>query len=374
MFLTNEERKETIRACRFCPMCYVADRAARLSARESHTPRGRATILFAQEQGLLPSSDAASSIMYSTSNDGLIREWCVGHYDHEELVVDARARLFSEGRAPEEVKQYVRELHSKSSPGSPPGDILKRAGLTPSKTGDVLIFGGCSVRESQSGCLTAMAGLLDRAGVGWRVLDKEPCCGWPLYQLGDFEGAKQFSANIARAIKSTACPIVVVLDADCYRMLATRVSRFGGDLDGVRIVHAVSMLDDLLRQGRLSVIQRVGQTAVYHDPCALARYAPETEAPRRILHAVLAEPLREMAAHGSMTQCCGAGGMLQIHRPDLTNGFVQLLRSEAKETGADLLVTGCPRCRATMEGEPSTQTGPSVMNLVELLWQAVKPA
>ena len=55
---------------------------------------GRGAILFAIDQGLLDWDETISDIMYTTQNDGLIQEWCVGNYDHEELVLDARAKIF----------------------------------------------------------------------------------------------------------------------------------------------------------------------------------------------------------------------------------------------------------------------------------------
>ena len=103
MFLTEKEREETIWACRFCMMCHVADRVGQVVRRESYTPRGRGAIIYAVDKGLLSADEGVADIMYTSLNDRLIREWCVGHYDHEELVIDERARLFSGGLAPAEI-------------------------------------------------------------------------------------------------------------------------------------------------------------------------------------------------------------------------------------------------------------------------------
>ena len=110
MFLSDKERAETIWACRFCPMCHVADRAAGIIGQESYTPRGRGAILEAYQKQVIELDSTVAEIFYTTLNDGLIREWCVSHYDHEELVLDTRAKLFHEGLAPEEVYRYTTEL------------------------------------------------------------------------------------------------------------------------------------------------------------------------------------------------------------------------------------------------------------------------
>ena len=67
-----------------------------------------------------------------------------------------------------------------------------------------------------------------------------------MYQLGDWEGAKTFSTRVADAIRDSGAATLVVLDADCYRMLATRTARFGGDLGGIRIIHVTELLAGML--------------------------------------------------------------------------------------------------------------------------------
>ena len=101
MFLSDKERAETIWACRYCPMCQHADRVARLVRKESYSPRGRGAILFALEKGLLSLDESVADIMYTTTNDGLLQEWCVGNYDHEELILDTRGPALRKGVGPE---------------------------------------------------------------------------------------------------------------------------------------------------------------------------------------------------------------------------------------------------------------------------------
>ncbi|MCK7504832.1 MAG: hypothetical protein MZV70_12580 [Desulfobacterales bacterium] len=86
---------------------------------ESYTPRGRGAILEACEKRVIELDSTVAEIFYTTLNDGLIREWCVSHYDHEELVVDTRARLFEAGLAPEEVYRYTAELARGQRTGLP---------------------------------------------------------------------------------------------------------------------------------------------------------------------------------------------------------------------------------------------------------------
>jgi len=369
MFLSTEERAETIWACRFCMMCHCADRTAQLVRRESYTPRGRGAILCAIDQGLLEFDDTVADIMYTTLNDGLLHECCVGNYDHEELVLDTRAKIFQRGLAPEEVVRFVEGLRGSHGRGPNPEEILSQGGVETESKADILLFCGCTTRESEAATIVTMGKLFNQAGIKFQVLSKEPCCGWPLYQLGDLDGAREFSRNVAKEIKATGASTVAVLDADCYRMLLTRNARLGGDLKGIKIVHITSLLADWIQAGRIEITKRISDPVTYHDPCALARYCEEVDSPRRILAAILEGEVKEMERNGKLANCCGAGGMLAVHRPDLSNEVALLRLEEARATGASILATGCPRCDTTFARamNPDREKGLRIMNLVNLV-------
>ncbi len=373
MFLTSEERLETINACRFCPMCHAADRATSLVRRESYSPRGRSAIAFALETGLLSLDETVADIFYTSLNDGLLAEWCVGNYDHEELVIDTRAKIFQKGLAPQSVKDFTAELASKGSTHEGPKKFLADAGVGVEAKADTLLYCGCSTLKTSAPTIVAMGRLLNKAGVPFQVLENEPCCGWALYQLGDFDGAGRFSVSVAKAIAESGAKTVVAVDADCYRMLSTRTVRFGGDLGGAAVVHAVGMLAGLLDTGKLAVKKKMEGVVTYHDPCALARYCEDNESPRKILGAVMSGEIVEMETTGKRANCCGAGGMMEVHRPELAARVARLRLDEAKLTGAPLLATGCPRC-ADLLSRSAASGGNSeikISNLVDILADAV---
>jgi Fe-S oxidoreductase len=316
-FLSQEERTETIWACRFCMMCHVADRVTRVMKRESYSPRGRSAILEAIEKGFLDWDSAVGDIMYTTLNDGLLREWCVGNYDHEELIIDARSRILERGAAPEEVTAYLKSMHASQGRSNDPNRILTEADVKMSPGAKVLLFAGCTARDSEQNTLIVTGRLFNHAGVEFQVLSGEPCCGWPLYQLGDLAGAGEFSIRIAEEIRKSGATSVAVLDGDCYRMLLTRTARFGGDLKGVKVLHVSQIAAEWIKEGRIRIENKIAERVTYHDPCALARYCDDTESARSVLAAVLEHEVAEMGDNRKLSQCCGAGGMLNVHRPDV---------------------------------------------------------
>jgi Fe-S oxidoreductase len=372
MFLSEKERTETIWACRFCMMCHCADRVAQVVKRESYTPRGRGTIIFALDSGLLQYSEEVADIMYTSLNDRLLQHWCVGNYDHEELVIDTRARLFEKGLAPEEVIAYTKSLRGNPVQGQNPQKILTDAGVTLDSDSDTLLFCGRTARDSQIATLIAAGKLFNQAGQSFKVLSDEPASGWALYQLGDFEGAKQLSSLVAEKLKESKVSKVVALDADSYRMLMGRTSRFGGDVKGLDILHINALMADWLKNNQIPLAGRISAVATYHDPCVLARFFEDFDSPRFILSKILDTELKEMSANKNWANCCGAGGMLGVHRPDVSEEVAALRIDEARETGASLLVSGCPRCD---ENFSKTMTARGIkdikaVNLVDLLSEA----
>ena len=373
MFLSEKERDETIWACRFCMMCHCADRVGQVVRRESYTPRGRGAIIFALDNGLLEYDTDVADIMYTTLNDRLLQHWCVGNYDHEELVIDTRARIFEKGLAPEEVIAYSRRLRRNPVQGGEAHRILTDAGIKLNSESDTLLFCGPAARNSQQSILIAAGNLFNRAGMPFKVLAEEPSSGWALYQLGDFEGAKQLSRLVAEKIIESKVTTVVALDADSYRMLMGRTSRFGGDIKGIKILHINALMADWLKTNQLPVAVKVSDAATYHDPCVLARFFEDIDSPRYILSQVLNDELKEMTTSKKLANCCGAGGMLAVHRADVAEDVAVMRIKEAKETGASLLVSGCPRCDENFKKAMSARDMEdiNVVNLVELVAEAV---
>jgi Fe-S oxidoreductase len=347
-------------------MCHVADRVGQVVRRESYTPRGRGAIIYALDKGLLPYDEGVADILYTSLNDRLIQEWCVGRYDHEELVIDARARIFSQGLAPADVARACAELRDNPVRGRAPEAVLTPAGVRVHPGAEILLFCGHTAREVRQDTLVAAGRLFNQAGVAFSVLPEEPTSGWALYQLGDFEGAKAASRLLAEKIRSSGAKTVVVLDADAYRMLMGRTTRFGGSLDGIAVQHIHRVMADWLRRGDLKAARKLDYDATYHDPCVLARYFEDVDSPRFILGTILNREIKEMATSRKWANCCGAGGMLALHRPDVSEKVARLRLEEARETGAAVIVSGCPRCDATFEAAGG-HVGLRIANLVDLV-------
>ena len=183
--------------------------------------------------------------------------------------------------------------------------------------------------------------LLNRARIPFTILPNERCCGRDLLLMGDIEGFLALArANMnelhKRGIKNiiTSCP-------EGYYTLKIDYPRFLEDWD-IEVKHITQILASLIENGQLT-LGRLKQKVTYHDPCLLGRYSRVFDQPRRILEAIDGLEIVEMADNREKALCCGASPWVYC---GLVNKQIQKERlAQAAATGADILVTACPKCQ-----------------------------
>ncbi len=107
----------------------------------------------------------------------------------------------------------------------------------------------------------------------------------------------------------------------------------------------------------------------YHDPCHLVRAQGVSEAPRKILKALPQVEYVEMEEAGT---CCGGGGAFQFDFPGVSKGITEKKIKNIRQTGAGVIVTGCPGCRLTIGGNMDEGSPISVLHPLQLLDEALR--
>ena len=81
----------------------------------------------------------------------------------------------------------------------------------------------------------------------------------------------------------------------------------------------------------------------YQDPCRLGRYLNVYDQPRRSMTAIPGVEIKEMAHSRKSAICCGTTNWTNC---DVVSKQIQQSRlKEAKDAGAETLVTACPKCQ-----------------------------
>jgi Fe-S oxidoreductase len=86
-----------------------------------------------------------------------------------------------------------------------------------------------------------------------------------------------------------------------------------------------------------------GDEITYHDPCRLGRLAGIYEAPRQLLQLIPDTRLIEMERNRENALCCGTIAWMECSNCSKAMQSTRL--QEAKQTGAQTLITACPKCQ-----------------------------
>ena len=161
------------------------------------------------------------------------------------------------------------------------------------------------------------------------------------------------------------------------------------------------MFAELIEQGKLVFGNTMDLKVTYHDPCHLGRlgeayieweghekkilnqvhtWEPRRprfigndgvyDQPRAVIAAIPGVELKEMERIREYSWCCGGGGGVPATIPELAEFTAKDRIQEAKDTGADAVVTACAGCFGQLSGA-SKDGDPQVIDILELVKRAL---
>ena len=140
-------------------------------------------------------------------------------------------------------------------------------------------------------------------------------------------------------------------------------------------MHITNVIAPLIETGRLT-LGRLTQKVTYHDPCTLGRYSRIFDQPRRILNSIDGLEMVELADNREKALCCGASPWAYCGS---VNKQIQKERlAQAAATGANVLVTACPKCLihlkcAQKNAENNDVSQIEVQDLFDVVGQSLVP-
>lgn len=219
-----------------------------------------------------------------------------------------------------------------------------------SNTSDTMYFVGCAPYfetffaeldpkslKGPTGSLT----LLNRMGIVPALSPNERCCGHDLLNSGDVDGFLKLAKRNVEEIAEAGAKRVVLSCPEGYHTLKHEYPRYLGSVD-FEVVHLMELVAEAVSNGELK-FHRVNKKVAYHDPCRLGRISGIYDEPRAILQAIPGLQVVEMLHNRGNALCCGTQSWMNCGSVN-KQIQVELLR-EAKATGADTLITACPKCK-----------------------------
>lgn len=285
---------------------------------------------------------------------------CPMGIDIAELVKEARHGMFKAGLVPERLAlmdRAAQQWGSTATPGEDLPDILKEAAEEHGVAipcdlaeADILVTAAPAELGEHTKALAAAAKILNRIGAKWTMHS----AGFDASNIGFNNGDLELQERLTRAIIDTAVKIgaKTVILPECghaYGAARWEAARWYGKELPVRIIHMTEFLDETLAAGRIRV-NKIGESATFHDPCQIVRRGGLEAAARRVV-AALGFELIEMKDHGVTGYCCGGGGgvISNLRATPLRNKVFEIKRQQIDATGAKHFVTSCGQCRITFE-------------------------
>jgi Fe-S oxidoreductase len=221
---------------------------------------------------------------------------------------------------------------------------------TASDKGEVFYWTGCTMfydaffPEFEMATLEgtkAAVKLLNRLGITPVVSPAERCCGHDLLWNGDIKSFEALARHNVKLVADSGAELLVVSCAECLRTWKMDYAEF---FEGAmpRVVHISELLAERLDELQFTE-EGDARTVTYQDPCRLGRHLGIYDQPRALLEAVPGAEFAEMPRSGSGALCCAGGTWSNCDRY-AKKLQVERLR-EARATGAEVLVTACPKCQ-----------------------------
>jgi heterodisulfide reductase subunit D len=183
--------------------------------------------------------------------------------------------------------------------------------------------------------------LLNQVGINPVVSNEERCCGADLLLAGDVDSFQRLAELNTEIIKASSAKKVVFTCAECYNAFKTDYPDHVGPLP-FELMHLTELLADKAQAGELAFEPLPGRVT-YHDPCRMGRYLQVYEPPRTVLGSVPELELVEMEDNRERAMCCGSTAWVNC------SGCSKLIQQEklrqARETGARVMLTTCPKCQ-----------------------------
>lgn len=184
--------------------------------------------------------------------------------------------------------------------------------------------------------------VLNKIGIKPVVLSNEKCCGHDLLWTGDQENFERLAKMNLAEIKKAKATQVVTACPECYRTLKKDYPELIGS-QGFEVLHISELLCGLMDRGKIEYNSNLHRKVVYQDPCRLGRHMGVYEPPRKVIADIPGIDLVEMGRNRENAVCCGVNAWLSCNKYSKAVQIDRLM--EAKATGADLLVTACPKCQ-----------------------------
>jgi Fe-S oxidoreductase len=249
------------------------------------------------------------------------------------------------------------------------GDGVVVKSVEKGETADTLYFVDSitSYDDRMQKIAQATARILREGGVDFAVIGKdEKDSGHDVRRFGEEMLFQSLKEQNSEAIKASEAKTIVVNDPHALNALRNDY------VDMPPVQHISAVIADGVASGKLKLKPLPeSKTYTFHDPCYLGRHNGEYDAPRNAIDGIPGIKRVEMTGNcRDRSFCCGGGGLMLFYEPEEEQRMGVVRVQQAKEAGADVIVTACPFCLVNIEDAikvAGLEGKMEAMDLVELV-------
>jgi Fe-S oxidoreductase len=200
---------------------------------------------------------------------------------------------------------------------------------------------------------------------------EESCCGETARRIGNEYLAQILIEKNIETLKKYGVKKILTTCPHGYNAFKNEYPLFGAEFE---VIHHTDLIRDLIINGKLKIKKELKDKLTYHDSCYLGRYNDLYDSPREVLEQMTKEKIVEMERRKNKGFCCGAGGGRMWMEETLGKRINQMRVQQAKETGAETIITACPYCLTMLSDgikEINLEESMNALDLAELVEKAL---
>ena len=337
--------------CLECGKC-TASCPRRLTGKE-YSPRLLAHKVIAERED----ESYIENAVWECLTCGMCRERCPSGVDFNRFILEMRA-LLAETKGLKGYRAHDGAIHSWMRMMTMPGLKQNRldwvdGGIQVASSGEVAFFTGCAsyfnvffsgIDVDTLSIARDSIRLLNFLDIWPVLLPNERCCGHDLLWSGDVENFKALCRLNYETFKDAGLREIIVSCPECFQILGEHMPRMIPGFD-IKVTFLLDLVQQEMRKGG-KAFRPLKRKATFQDPCRLVRMSDHGSSPRELINRIPEMTFLEMENSGRGALCCGNCGFINC---DAHSKQIQVRRlQEAQATGADLIITACPKCMIHM--------------------------
>jgi|GEM_PF-430742 len=384
---------------RYCLMCGQACPVRRVTKNEATSPHGWALLVASVNRGLLSWNEETVDVLYQCADCGNCQGNCATDRPLPYALMAARAQVVELGQTPAIVRLLDQNLRAWGNPfgqvTNDPSTAL-RAGsrTTEERTASVVrldasshtlpvrrnrrddvspssvaLFIGDGAHFMRPQTIGAAEKLLRAVGMTPNLVRVGYSSGYLPYTLGLWDTARKLAQELVDELQNNMPSLLVTLSAQDAHTFKHVYSELGVTLpDTLNSTTLVDYLAQASMEERLTWRPRSSQPYTYHDATQSIRLTGYALHARVLATTVMGGAPRKMVFRENLATSVGNSGGLAFTQPMLAENMARMRIREAKETGAEILLTDDPMDTTTLE---KYADGIQVLNLFEVMAEQV---